>query len=242
MARRWVVLTADRSPHAANEIIAYTEWDGYIALADEVVYTDPVDVDGNAVDALWKVGGSVTLAAGVYTYTDSGLEPSLVDRQRGQIFDAYLYWRIFGRTNHWAGIRTYRTNSATRYTPLNATDVWALHIVALVDQAIHGVFPVSGAYSADDLQAFINHADFILRNLGPAWYLAQIQHTDDPMTDGEPYVRSNDYAGTSVEAGTIIYTDIADVLGVLRSIDGLYLSTTIPIRDGFNPESRDLGN
>ena len=85
MARSWIVLTADRSPHAANEIIAYTEWDGYVALADEVVYTDPVDVDGNAVDGLWKVGGSVVLAAGVYTYSDSGLEPSLVDRQRGQI-------------------------------------------------------------------------------------------------------------------------------------------------------------
>ena len=97
MARNWVVLTADRSPHVANEIISHTRWDGYVAAADEVVYTDPVDVNGNAVDALWMVSGSVTLAAGVYTYTDPGNLPTLVNRQRGQIFDAYLYWRVFGR-------------------------------------------------------------------------------------------------------------------------------------------------
>ena len=72
MARSWIVLTADRSPHSVNEIIAYTEWDGYVALADEVVYTDPVDAGGDAVDGLWKVGGSVVLAAGVYTYIEPG--------------------------------------------------------------------------------------------------------------------------------------------------------------------------
>ena len=240
MARRWVVLTADRSPHAANEIIAYTEWDGYVALADEVVYTDPVDVDGNAVDALWKVGGSVTLAAGVYTYTDSGLEPSLVDRQRGQIFDAYLYWRVFGRTNHWEGIRAHRTNLLTQSTPLDATDMWAFHIVALVDQAIHGVFPITGAYSAADLQAFIDHADNILRRLGPTWYLVQIDDAADRI--GEPTPNAASYAGLGTAPGTTIYTDIVTVLGVLRVIDGMYEGMSVAIRDGFNAEMRSLGN
>ena len=173
MARNWIVLTADRDPHDANAIIAYTEWDGYTAAADEVVYSDPVDVDGNAVDSLWKVGGSVILAAGVYTYTDPGTDPSLADRQRGQIHAAYLYWRIFGRTSHWAGIRAHTTNTPT--DPLDATDKWALHIVALVDQAINGVFPITGAMTPDQLQAFVDHADNILRRLGPTWYDVQIE-------------------------------------------------------------------
>ena len=241
MARNWIVLTADRSPHAADEIVAFTAWDGYTAAADEVVYSDPVDVNAIAVDALWKVGGSVTLAAGVYTYTDPGGMPSLADRQRGQIFDAYLYWRVFGRTNHWEGIRAHRTNLLTQSTPLDSTDMWAYHMVALVDQAIHGAFPITGAYSADDLQAFINHADNILRRLGPTWYIAQLEVTDVDML-GEPTMNAGRYAGLDTTPGTIIYTDIVTTLGVLRVIDGEFLSMSVAIRDGFNAEMRSLGN
>ena len=239
MARSWIVLTADRAPHAANEIIAYTEWDGYVALADEVVYTDPVDAGGVAVDGLWKVGGSVVLAAGVYTYADPGVVPTLVDRQRGQIFDAYLYWRIFGRTSHWAGLR--QTQRLTTFDPLHACDKWALHIVALVDQAIHGVFPITGAYTPVALQAFIDHAEVILRTLGPTWYLAQIQ-PDGMSNAGEPTGESAKYRDIAVADGTIIYTDIVTVLGVLRVIDGEHLPMSVSIRAGFNPESRTLGN
>ena len=239
MARSWIVLTADRSPHAANEIIAYTEWDGYVALADEVVYTDPVDVGGVAVDGLWKVGGSVVLVAGVYTYTEPGMVPTLVDRQRGQIFDAYLYWRIFVRTSHWAGIR--QTVRTSKFGPLDATDKWAYHIIALVDQAIHGVYPVTGAYTAEELQAFIDHADVILRTLGPTWYLAQIGDSTT-STENEPTPESNMYAIMDTLPGTVIYSDIATSLGVLRTIDGEHLSMIVAIRAGFNAESRSLGN
>ena len=200
-----------------------------------------MDVNANAVDALWMVGGSVTLAAGVYTYTDPGGLPSLEDRQRGQIFDAYLYWRVFGRTNHWEGIRAHRTNLLTRSTPLDATDMWAFHIVALVDQAINGVFPITGAYSADDLQAFINHADNILRRLGPTWYIAQID-TADGAQNGEPTTEAGHYAGMSTAPGTTIYTDIVTALGVLRVIDGEWIPMSVSIRDGFNAEMRSLGN
>ena len=239
MARSWIVLTAARAPHAANAIIAYTEWDGYVALADEVVYTDPVDVDGNAVDALWKVGGSVILAAGVYTYSDSGLEPSLIDRQRAQIFDAYLYWRIFGRTQHWAGLRQH--NRVNKVVPLDASDKWAYHILALVDQAIHGAFPVSGAYSAADLQAFIDHAENILRTLGPTWYKAQIGIIGS-STPLEPTANAVSYSKLETEPGTPIYTDIVTTLGVLRVIDGEYLPMAVNILADFDAESRSLGN
>ena len=239
MARSWIVLTADRSPHAANEIIAYTEWDGYVALADEVVYTDPVDAGGDAVDGLWKVGGSVVLVAGLYTYTEPGNQPTLVDRQRGQIFDAYLYWRIFGRTGHWAGLR--HTQKVTLFEPLHSVDKWAVHIVALVDQAIHGVFPITGAYTPVELQAFIDHASLILRTLGPRWYLMQIQDSTLPM-EGEPTTQANNYRMLAVIAGTGIYTDIATVQGALREIDGEWLPMSVSIRAGFDPESRTLGN
>ena len=245
MARRWVVLTVDRDPHNANEIITYTEWDGYMALADEVIYTDPVDADGNAVDALWKVSGSVTrTGAGtaadpyIYTYADNSLEPSLIDRQRGQIFDAYLYWRIFGRTQHWAGLRAIIRTS--KDGALDATDKWAVHILALVDQAIHGAFPLSGAYTPEALQAFINHAENILRTLGPTWYFAQFQ-PEGENAPGEPSMESGMYAALQIDSGQI-YTDIVTIQGVLRVIDGDFISMGTSIRDGFNPESRTLGN
>ena len=233
MARRWVVLTADRDPHDANEIITYTEWDGLMAAADEVIYTDPVDADGNAVDADWKVSGTVTLVAGVYTYTDPGVEPTLADRQRGQIYDAYLHWRIFGRTGHWAGIRQ---GKVTKFDALDATDKWAYHVVALVDQAIQGVFPITG-YTAEQLQAFIDHAVFILRNLGPTWYLAQFNDMNEP-TDG----KATAYRILAVVGGTPIYSDIATAAGVLRTIDGEYIPMAVSIRAGFDPEARNLGN
>ena len=234
MARNWVVLTAARDPHEIHEITAYTEWDGYVALTDEVVYTDPVDADGNAVDAAWMVGGTVVLAAGVYTYTDPDTGASLAERQRGQIYDAYLHWRIFGRTGHWAGIRAHKV---TITNALYGTDKWAIHIVALVDQAIEGVFPVTGAYSATDLQAFVDHAENILRRLGVAWYLEQFE--DD---DNEPKDTNNMYRMLSVDDGTAIYSDIATITGVLRTIDGAYETMGVSIRAGFNAEDRNLGH
>ena len=156
MARRWVVLTADRGSHDANEIIIYTEWDGLLAAADEVIYTDPVDADGNAVDALWKVSGSVTRAGAgtaadpyVYTYVDSGLEPSLEDRQRSQVWSAYQQFKLVGRTGHWASLRAGLmqeiTNAMgnpetilTQFTPLEATDKWAFHNCAKLDRGNPG--------------------------------------------------------------------------------------------------------
>ena len=135
MAKRWIVLTADRSPLSANAIVGLTEWDGYVGAADEVIYTDPVDAGGDRVDSgPWKVGGSVTLAGGVYTYADPTTEPSLADRQRAQIQSAYIWWRMFGRTSHWAGLRA----AADKFDPLDATDKWAYSIVGLMDLLING--------------------------------------------------------------------------------------------------------
>ena len=69
MARNWVVLAANRAPYVEGMIISYTEWDGYPNAADEYIYSDPQDADGNPVDGDWRVTGSVALAGGVYTYT-----------------------------------------------------------------------------------------------------------------------------------------------------------------------------
>ena len=242
MARNWVVLTAARAPHAVNVIVAYTEWDGYTALADEVVYTDPVDADGNAVDALWKVSGSVTLAAGVYTYLDPGTEPTLANRQRSQVFSAYQYWRIFGRTGHWEGIRrdfTHEVNNVpgvdTRTYPLDATDKWAFHIPALMVQAINGTFPVSGALAPAPLQALIDHVDNVFRTLGPTWYLAQQSDNKGPT------LNAFHYANMPVSDGSGIYTDVCTVLAVPTSITGDWTSMAVPIPLGYNPEDRNLG-
>ena len=242
MARNWVVLTADRSPHTADEIISFTHWDGYEAAADEVVYSDPVNVDGESVDGNWKVSGSVTLNAGVYIYTDHSVSPTLAERQRAQIFEAYLYWRVFGRTDHWSGLRKGFTDImdatiSVRDTPLESTDKWAVHVLALGDQAIHGVFPVSGAYTPEALQDFLDYIELIFRTLGPTWYLAQID------VDGvQPTPAAKSYSNIAIVAGTTIYTDIVTVLGVHLTITGIYESMAVPIRAGFNPEDRNLGN
>ena len=240
MARRWVVLTAGRGSISANQIIEYTEWDGRVALSDEVIYTDPVDAGGDSVDDAWKVGGNVVLAAGVYTYSAYVGETTLVERQRSQIYEAYLYWRIFGRTSHWIALRRGvldMDGNDTTDIPLDATDKWAVHILALVDHAILGTFPSTGAYTAAELQAFIDHADTILRTLGPTWYLAQLE-----ADTKRPTSPSGMYAGMSVEPSGPIYTDIVTLLGVLRGIDGEWGPMNVTIRTGFDPESRTLGN
>ena len=246
MAKNWIVLTADRGGFSANEIFALTAWDGYVPKADEVVYSDPVDADGNAVDALWKVRGSVTLAGGVYTYTDATGQATLADRQRKQIHDAYLYWRIFGRTGHWAGIRSHITaTDTTKFDPLEACDKWAYHIVALVDQAIHGAFPITGAMSASDLQDFVDHAERVLRTQGPTWYAAQIVPLGMGTTqapDYGPTELAQSYRAMPILAGSTIYTDIVTVLGGNTNIDGNYESMSVAIRVGFDAESPTLGN
>ena len=245
MARRWVVLTADRGSIAVNHIVEYTEWDGRVALSDEVIYTDPVDLDGNPVDMLWKIGGNVTLAAGVYTYSQYAAETTLIERQRGQIFDAYNWWRIFGRTGHWAGIRRGVTQEIVegqprvdvRQVPLDSTDKWAYHLVALMDHAINGTWPVSGAFSAVALQAALDHAEDIFRNWGPRWYLAQIKDSDK-----SPTADADSYAGMVLDAGQNIYMDVFSILGVSQEISGDWDPMGVALRAGFNPEHRNLGN
>ena len=243
----WIVLSADRGAELATTIIGATEWDGYVPEPDEVLYQNPVNAAGQRVDAGWKVSGAVSLAADVYTYTDHAAEPALEVKQRRQIHEAYLYWRIFGRTEHWAGLRLKILHGGTetnaneidpdqRNAPLEATDQWAVHIEALIDQAIHGAFPISGPLSADDLQALIDHADNIFRTLGPTWYGAQ-QNAEGHTTE-----QADQYRAMNITAGSAIYTDICTALGVLRTIDGAFNSMVTLIRVGFDPESPTLGN
>ena len=239
---RWIVLTADRAPLTAHEIIGLTEWDGYVAAADEVIYTDPVDADGDRVDAAWKVSGSVTLAGGVYTYADPGTEPTVADRQRRQIHAAYLWWRINGRTSHWAGLRNEvrdvdgNLDPVETDAPLIATDHWAYHILALIDQLVNGAFAASR--TDQQKQELVDHADEILRTLGPTWYSVQISSSGDRAT--QEAVRYRTLA--PVAAGSVIYTDICSTAGVPRSVDGLYAGMPVVIRAGFNPELATLGN
>ena len=246
MAKNWIVLTADRGGFSANEIFALTGWDDYVPEADEVVYSDPVDADGNAVDALWKVRGSVTLAGGVYTYVDAGGQATLANRQRRQIHDALLYWRIFGRTGYWAGIRAViDATDSSKFDPLDACDKWAHHIVALIDQAINGVFPITGALSAVDLQTLVDHAVNVLRTQGPDWYDAQIVKVgqgDVANPDYGPTENAKKYRMLAILPGTTIYTDIVTILGVISNISGEYESMSVAIRNGFNAESPTLGN
>ena len=226
MAKRWIVLTAERAPLMVNAIIGLTEWDGYVGAADEVIYTDPVDTGGVRVDELWKVGGSVTLAGGVYTYTDPTTEPSLADRQRAQIQSAYLWWRLFGRTSHWAGLRA----TADKFDPLDATDKWAYSIVALMDAVINGNFVASR--TAEQKQELIDHADIILRTLGPTWYGVMVGNL----------MRRDQWRAASLVDPAEIYTDICDRDGTPRAVDGSFVTMIVRFRTGFDPESPTLGN
>ena len=226
MAKRWIVLTAERAPLVVNAIIGLTEWDGYVAAADEVIYTDPVDAGGDRVDSGWKVGGSVTLAGGVYTYTDPTTEPSLADRQRAQIQSAYIWWRMFGRTSHWAGLR----EAAGKFDPLDATDRWAYSIVGLMDQLINGTF--AAARTAEQKQELLDHADEILRTLGPTWYGVMV---------GDMSLRGQ-WRATGLTDQSFIYTDICTRDGVPRTVDGAFTPMPPRFRTGFDPESPSLGN
>ena len=240
--RRWIVLTAARAPHAVGEIIGYTEWDGYPAGADEVVYTAPVDAMGNPVDALWKVGGTVVLLNGVYTYAEPGTEPSFEYRMRSQVHAGYLFWRRFGRTGHWAGLRAHLI--PTPFDPLDSADKWAYNTAAVCDHGINGTFPVTGPMTPAQVVGLVDHADFIYRNLGEEWYDAQIQKVDDPPMNPihGPTENARSYRQMSLLPGAPIYIDIVTLLGVNRPIDGVWEPMGVNFRDGFDPELRSLGN
>ena len=194
-----------------------------IALADLVaVYSGDILVGG-------IVTGSGTVAD-PYVYTPPAGQATVADDQRYQIYAAYHWWRIHGRTQHWAGIRGTRVDNAE---PLMATDKWVYHIVALIDRIISG--EVFATKTAVEVQAAVDHADNILRTLGPTWYIVQIGDQGNVSENGE------DYRDMSTEDGALIYTDIMTAAGLLRGVDGTFNGMPTTIRAGFNPEIPTLG-
>ena len=226
MARNWVVLTADRSPHMANEIIAYTTWDGYPAAADEVVYTDPVDVDGNAVDEAWKVSGSVTLAAGVYTYSDPAGTPTQADLWINDLAEGYRgYLRV--RTESWVSRRV--SNFPRR--PMVATDRWAYSQIALGDALARSTW--LPALTGEQRGTAIAHIADLIDRIGAIWYGVIAADAGSLETD---------WAAVNVTDSAPIYSDIINPDGTPRAPDGAFtlLVPTALIPAGFNPDSRTL--
>ena len=226
MARHWIVLTAARDPHPANEIVAYTEWDGYQAASDEVVYTDPEDSGGDAVDAAWRVGGSVTFAGGVYTYVPPGGVPSQVELWIGDLADAYQSY-LGVRTESWVS----RRDGADARTPMVATDRWAYAQIALGDVLARSIW-LPGAAVAERVAGVAHIVDMITR-IGAVWY--------GVMTANVGY--TNSWSGASIADNAIIYSDIINDDGSPRDPDGMFLSPGLVsprIAAAFNPDTPTL--
>ena len=221
--------------NAATVLVSYTEIDSIDPPAGETAVAKSVIDAAYAGDVL--IGGTWDGT----TYIPPAGQVTLEQRQRRFIWDAYIWWRQNGRTQHWAGLRSREAAAGEITGPLDACDNWAFHILAICDQAINGVFPVSGAYSAGDLAAFLAHADMIYRTLGPTWYKAQID--TDPDNLNQTTQEAKKYKNTSrLTDGSPLYTDIVTILGVPRTIDGRWLPMGVNIRAGFDPEDPDLGN
>ena len=231
MARNWIVLTATRDPHPINEIVAYTEWDNYTAAVDEVVYTDPENSGGDAVDAGWRVGGSVTFVGGVYTYTPPDGIPTQADLWIGDLADAYHTY-LGVRTESWVSRRT----GASARVPMVATDRWAYAQIALGDALARSVW--LPALTDTQRTAAVEHIVDLITRIGAVWYSVMVSAYD---TDPSNNVAVS-WAGWPIADGTTpIYSDIITAAGAPRAADGAF--NPLPgaaIPTGFNPDTHTL--
>ena len=220
--------------NSSNVLLSYTEIDsidppaGETAVAKSVI--DAAYVGDVLIGGTWD--GTI--------YTPPAGQVTLARRQRRFIWDAYIWWRTFGRTQHWAGLRRgIATSEEQLYAPLEATDKWARHILGIADQAIRGNFPITGAYTPAELVAFLNHMDNIYRTLGPTWYKAQIRPANDP--ENKPHQSTTEADMYRGHTANSLYTDTVTATGVLRTIDGTFGAMAVNFHADFDEEDPMLG-
>ena len=190
-------------------------------------------------------GGTWVSATSTYT-PPIAANPAL--RLKRRLHDAYIWWRINGRTEHWVSLRD-RLDEPARSIPMRATDTWAFHLVALGLVIVNGEWPTgANAYTVPQIEAAVDHIENILLTLGPTWYQAQI--APSPPEDTESTMNARQYAlrdssGTSLatDGSAAIYSDAFTApFGVARTVDGAWTSMGAFIPNGFNPENPTLVN
>ena len=177
---------------------------------------------------------------GIYVDADGKLEEGPIETDeevsqrvavlyRERMHEAYLWWRINGRTQHWAGLRT----GEQKTYPLDATDKWAYHMLALMDRIIAREYLAT--LSGTAVLAAVDHIDTVFRTLGPTWYHTQI------AANGNITANGGLYRTMSLDAGSPIYNDALTTAGIPRAIDGVWTAFPVVIAATFNPEAPQLG-
>lgn len=226
MARLWLVKDDD------GVIGGFTDDDadaptGYTATTIAADATGVPD-DGPRSGGEWDVATS--------TYTLSPSQMNAIDTdvisafQKQRLHDAYLFWRRYGRTEHWVHLRT--GDNAAR--PMTATDKWAYQIPAVGYNILEEIYPVA-ALSAENKILTIDWLVTVLEGWGPTWYSVMVG--EDAKTNGGEAQMWFDQDITT----TGVYTDTIKEDGSTRPLDGTFLRRgSFPT--GYNPELPTLVN
>ena len=201
--------------------------------ADNV--TPPDGHDAILKTAIRAIYSGDILLGGVWdglAYTRPSGQPTVAQAQRANLHIAYDWWNNHGRRSSWAGLRA----GDLKFTPLDATDRWVYHQVALGDRISRAEIWTN--FTAADRQAAVDHIVNALRTLGPTWYGVMVG-------DGTKAVA---WAAANIADNANLYTDIFTILGVAKGPNGEFdglPSTTLgnrKIKVGFDPEVSNLGN
>ena len=232
MARRWLVKDDD------GLIGGFTDDDDAVAPTGYTATTIADDATGVPDDGP-RSGGTWTVATSTYTLSQSQMnevDPDIINTfQKQRLHEAYLYWRRFGRTEHWRHLRT----GANAARPLTATDRWAYQIPAVGYNILEEVWPQI-PLSTENKILTIDWLVIVLEEWGPTWYSVMIG--EDAKTSGGT---ANQYATQSVDNSTAIvalYSDTVKADGSTRPLDGVWVGRGGDMVTGYNPELPTLVN
>ena len=135
MARRWLVKDDD------GIIGGFTDDDDVGAPTGYTATTIADDATGVPSDGP-RSGGTWTATTSTYTLAPSQTNETDPDVaaavQKRRLHEAYKYFQIHGRTEHW---RHLRQDHATAGRPLTATDIWAYQIPAIGYNIMEELWP-----------------------------------------------------------------------------------------------------
>ena len=233
MARRWLVKDDD------GFVGGFTDDDDVDAPTGYTATTIADDATGVPADGP-RSGGEWDVATSTYTLSPSQTNETDTDVinafQKQRLHDAYKYFQIHGRTQHWEHLRS--GDNAAR--PLAATDRWAYQLPAIGYNILEEEWPPT-PLSAENKILTIDWLVTVLMEWGPTWYSVMVG--EDVKTDGG---NAGDYLGQLIGDGESIYTDTVKADGSTRPLDGAFIAYGDPpklaIPTGYNPEIPALVN
>lgn len=232
VSRRWLVKDAD------GVIGGFTDDDNSTAPLGYTAAVIPLDATGVPTDGP-RSGGVWTAATSTYTLSlgeVNAASPAVINAfHKKRLHEAYLYWRRYGRADHWVHLRS----GPLAAEPMTATDRWTFQLPAVMLNAITGDYPRSITLKAAQLQALADHLVNILEHEGPLFYGLMVSASGLGGQRNNAFLYASQ--GVATDGAAMLHTDVIHADGTPRNVDGSFLTAgVIPLE--FNPELVGLVN